>query len=337
MDKRLKVMILGLSSVTVLGTIGGLAWAQSPHTSSHPAIYLNTMKPSADKKSHYKRHHGIIAKVTAYSGNVLSVVHGKKNTPETVPLTNTTIRAGSYPASPTSLAVGERIRILGLHGAHPLILLSPIGRGILHNNNGQWTVVNKKTTWTLTNADAPILGMSNLTAGTTVTLYGTVAAGDVTATVITAEPKHVSATVITNTDGTVTLASHNLGSLSYQLPTNRSAKWLHVGRTVIAVINPESHTVLQLMPKQIKSWHKTARIAQHNLVGQMVRVNGSTLDLTTSWGTETLTLGSRMVKVIYPGHPQATLSQIPAGSSLLIHITPKKILIRVLIHASVSG
>ena len=337
MDKRRKVMILGLSSIIVLGTGGGLAWAQSFHSPLQQATYLSTKKPRAGIKFGYNRLHGFTAKSTEISRHVLQVARGRTGVSETMPLTNTMIRAGAYPVGFDSLAIGERIRIVGLHGAHPLIFLSPIGRGILSNNHGQWTVVNNKGTWTLTNADAPVLGMSNLTAGTAVNLYGTAASSDVTATVITAVPKHVSAIVVSNTNGTVTLTSYKLGSLSYRLPTNQSAKWLRIGQPAIAVINPESHTVLQLMPKHIKSWRKTAKLAQHNIVGQMIQDSGSTLGLRTSWGTETITLGSRMVKVIYPGHSETTLSQIPEGSSLLIHITPNKILVRVMNHAPISG
>lgn len=126
----------------------------------------------------------------------------------------------------------------------------------------------QKTTWTLTNPHAPVI---------TVNLYGTVFVRDVTAWGITALPHHVSATVIPNTNGTAALTSHKLGALSYQLPTDRSAKWLGVGRPVTAVINPESHAVLQLMPKHVRSWHKTAKIAQGNTV-----------------------------KVVYPGHSDTT-------------------------------
>lgn len=48
----------------------------------------------------------------------------------------------------------------------------------------------------------------------------------------------------------------------------------------------------------------------------MIQVNGNMLNLRTSWGTETLMLGTRKVQPIDPGHSRTVLSQISAGSSL---------------------
>ncbi|PSR36756.1 MAG: hypothetical protein C7B44_07355 [Sulfobacillus thermosulfidooxidans] len=337
MTNRTKTLIIGLSGLMVVGG-GAVAFAQSSPAPS-PAIQLstNTVMPHTKKHTHYK---GLAVRVTAISGQTLTVTHGKNALSHTISLANAAIKAGPYSVLANTIKTGEHLRIVSWQGSHPQIFLVPVVHGTLQNTNGTWTVVGKKKTWTLTAVStAQLVGFSTLTPGQSVTAYGVTSSTSLAPTVLAAPANRTLAQVTSAANGLITLTTKKWGTVSYTVPSP-APHWLDhlkVGQHVQAILNPQTHAVLALMPKHLAPWKKVADIARHNVVGTLTGSNTSALNLTTAWGQATVNIAAKTVTIVYPGHPTASLSQIPADAMVAVHVTAHKVHIRVMHDASTAN
>lgn len=200
--------------------------------------------------------------------------------------------------SSNSLAAGERIRILGMHGTHPLILLSPTGRGILNNNHGQWPLAPKNY------VDAH---QSSCTGNHSEPLWNRVrprchSVGHYSTTpsrLCHSHPQYQwhSNLNFPQTRGLILPTSHPpVGKMARRWTTGYSRNQSRVPCCI--AVNAEARTVLAQNCENSPRQH-----GQSGLSGTL----------------------------------RHNTSQISAGSSLLIHITPKKLVVRVMVRAVQGG
>ncbi|PSR20072.1 MAG: hypothetical protein C7B45_16715 [Sulfobacillus acidophilus] len=329
-------LLAGIATTGVLAA-GPLSFAASaPLTAGTMATSIpvpTLTSHTGTHKQHLKALHH--ATVTTVSSTTLTLtVHNKKV--QTLPVNSITVHVGAYPGTTTMLAAGQHVVVLGAKSAHPQIIILPVAQGVLTASNGGWTIVNSHTIVTLGNVSPTMLGMSSLTSGTHVSVYGTRSGTTVTDSIIAAAPTREAGTVVSNLNGVLTVKTQTNPSLTITESTVPGTKMLakvKAGHHVLVVINPATKTTLAVIPRPAKH-HKKIAYRANVARGTFVSESTQSLDVANRLGTESVSLAGRTVKLIWPQHTGATLSQIPVGTPLSIRLAGKANLI---VHVSHKG
>lgn len=311
-------VIAGVVATGML-TVGATTFAAS--TTPKPSSQTETAGAHRAARHHSKamRHRG---KITALTATTVTVrYHGKRT--HTFNLSQVTVRALAYPASPSLLQVGSPVLAFQNH-----IVMLPIAGGTLHTTtNGGWTLAtSKKGTLSLSNTPSTLLGLSSLSSGAKVMAFGKISGTTLAPTALAAPPTRVRATVISNQNGILTVKTAAVASLALTESKLPMTKWLgklKVGREVVLLLDPVSKSPLAVLPKPHRTMRGLARFA----VGKLTSASTSSLVVTNPLGTETISLSGKTVKVLWAHHPAATMTQVPAGTPVMVHETGKTSLV----------
>ncbi len=309
MKKATLVTIMAGFAASGMLAIGATTFAASPPPTSNTASAASHAMPQAHRKM--MRHRGRVTAVTATTVTVR--YHGKHT--HTFDLNQTTIRALAYPVSSSLLQVGDPVLAFHNH-----IVMLPVARGVLTaSGNGRWALVTpKKKTLSLASTPSTLLGVSNLTNGAKVMVFGKLSGTTLTPTALAAQPTRMRATVVSNQNGILTLKTANTGALTITEAKLPMAKWLSklkTGRHVLLLLDPVTKTPLAVIPEPHRPQQRDARFA----VGKLSSVSTASLVVTNPLGTDTINLSGKTVKVLWPHHATATLSQVPQGTPVMVH------------------
>lgn len=322
MNKLTIVPLLAGVAVTGVLVAGALSFAAgAPSTAATVAAAASKAHAAVHKHHHRAAHHATIASVT---GTTLTLTSHKHSL--TLNISEIAVRAGAYSATPALLAAGEHVIVLGAKTSHPQVILLPVAHGILTASSGGWTVVNPHVTLTLSGPSPTLLGMSALTSGTHVSVYGTRSATTVTANAVAANPAKLAGTVLSNQNGTLTVKTKTNPGLTIteaHVSGTKTLAKIKTGRHVLVIINPATQAPLAVIPRP--RHHKA--VMGRWAVGTFVSESTQSLNMKNSLGSESVPLAGRTVKVIWPQHTGASLSQIPAGTHLAVHLAGKNTLI----------
>lgn len=324
-----------ISLLAGIATTGALAAGSLSFAASAPltAGTMTTSTPAPTPTSHtrtHKQHHKALHRttVTTVTSTTLTLTaHNKKV--QTLPMNSITVHVGAYPGTTAMLATGQHVVVLGAKGAHPQVIILPVAQGVLTASNGGWTIVNPHITVTLGDASPTMMGMSSLTSGTHVSVYGTRSGTTVTDSIIAAAPTRQAGIVVSNLNGVLTVKTKtnpSLGITESTVPGTKMLAKLKAGRHVLIVTNPSTKTTLAVMPRPAKH-HKKVASRANVATGTFVSESTQSLDVANRLGTESVSLAGRTVKLIWPQHTGATVSQIPAGTPLSVHLAGKTNLI----------
>ncbi len=320
MKKATLVSLVASIVATGMLAVGATTFAASPAPSSHPQSTLSHSKSHGHRKMMHHR-----GRITAITSTTVTVrYHGHRT--HTFDLNQVTVRALAYPVSASLLQVGAPVVAY-----QNQVVLLPVARGTLTAaSNGSWTLTTpKKQTLTLAKTPSTLLGVSSVTNGAKVMAFGKRSGTTLTATALAAPPAHVRATVVSNQNGIVTVKTPKATSVTLTAAKLPMSKWvgkLKVGRHVILVLDPVTNTPLAVLPVSHRPYQRLTRFA----VGKLTSASTGNFVVTTSLGTETIPLTGKTVKVIWPHHPSATLSQVPQGTPVMVHEAgPTSLIVRV--------
>jgi hypothetical protein len=104
------------------------------------------------------------------------------------------------------------------------------------------------------------------------------------------------------------------------------AKWLAkipVGRRVVVVFDPSTQAVLGVLPvPHPMREHGMSRMT----VGKVVSASPQNLVVSNVLGNDAISLSGKTVKVDWPHHSGATISQIPVGTPVMVHAAGSQVL-----------
>jgi hypothetical protein len=142
--------------------------------------------------------------------------------------------------------------------------------------------------------------------------------------VLAAAPAKQAGTVIANQNGTLTVKTKtqpHVDILESQVPGSKQLMKIKTGRHVMLTVNPATQVPLSVVPRPGPA------VNGRWTVGTLVSGTAQSLSMHNQLGTESVLLAGRTVKVMWPHHPGASLSQVPKGSSLMVHLAAKNTLI----------
>jgi hypothetical protein len=193
--------------------------------------------------------------------------------------------------------------------------------------------VNSHGTLALQSSDPAMLGMSALISGTHVSVYGTRSGTIVADTLIAAVPIRQAGTVLSNQNGTMAVKTKTHLTLTIpeaNVPGTKMLEKIKAGHHVIVVLNPATHESLSVVPRHVIH-HGKIETSGRWAVGTLALESTQSLSMHNSLGSVSIPLAGRTIKVMWPQHDGASLSQIPMGTPLTVHLTSKSTLI---IHVS---
>lgn len=308
-------------------TAGTTAFAANPTPSPATGAYHTKKDWMAPMMMHRARcNSGQIAQLTP---TTITIAWDNRKS-ETLPLANLTVRAGVYPATSGLLASGERVLLWGSHTKSPQLVVLPVAHGVLTPSNGGWSVVNAKHSIALKGSPQQVFGLANLTANAHVMVFGQRAQDTVTPYAIAARPQWDLGTVTANQNGWLTIATKanpNLKLSIAGLPMANRLAELPVGHAVVVVSDPLSHKPLAVFPRHHQ---RMEPMGGQFSAGRLISDNGQTVVVKNPLASDTISLIGDTVTVKWLNHPNATLSQVPLGTPVLIHKTgPNTLVIRV--------
>ncbi|MHB1954742.1 MAG: hypothetical protein ACYCOU_13435 [Sulfobacillus sp.] len=315
MKTRTLIPILaGVATCSVL-VLGATSFAASPPKTQ--TVHSSQSKIAwGHHRRAMKRH---LSQVTQVTSTTVTVQRsGGKS--QTLNLSALRVRAGIYPASSSLLAVGQRVLVCDVKSASPQLIVMPVAHGVLTQTNGSWTVVNSKETITLKGAPQQLMGLSSLAPNKHVMVFGQKSGSTVVPNVIAARPQRMEGTVISNQNGTLTVKTKANASLVINEANLPMAKWLAkipVGHHVVVVMDPLTQKPLAVMPRHHDKMARMGRFA----VGKLTSDTSQALVLQNPLGSQTVPLSGTTVNVVWKNHPNASLSQVPLGTPLLVHRT----------------
>lgn len=322
-----------ISLLTGLAATGALVAGSVSFAASAPvtagAVATAAHHQGAHKHHHKLRHHSTITAVT--STTLTLTAHNKKV--QTLAMDSITVHVGPYAGTAAMLATGQHVAVLGAKTSHPQVMVLPIAHGVLTASGNGWTVVNPHATLTLTNSTPTLMGLSTFTAGTHVTVYGTRSGTTLTDSVIAAVPTKQAGRVVSNLNGILTVKTKTNPTLTIteaNVPGTKMLAKMKAGRHVLVIVNPATQEPLAVMPRPAKH-HKNVARKGHFAAGTFTAESPQSFSMADPLGTETVSLTGRTVKIIWPQHSGATLSQIPAGTPLTVDLAGKT---RVIVHVS---
>lgn len=322
-----------MSLLAGLATTGALVAGSVSFAASAPltagSVTTSHGHPGAHKHHHKFRHHSTI---TAVTSTTLTLTAPNKKV-QTFAINSITVRVGAYAGTTATLATGQHVAVLGAKTSHPQVILLPVAHGVLTASGSGWTVVTPHATLTLANSTPTMVGLSTLTAGTHVSVYGTRSGTTLTDSVIAAVPTKQAGTVLSNLNGILTVQTKTNPHLTIteaSVPGTKRLGKIKVGRHVLVIINPATQAPLAVMSRPAKH-HKNVARKDRFAVGTFASESPQSFSMTDPLGTETVSLTGRTVTIIWPQHTGATLSQIPAGTPLTVHLAGKT---HVIVHVS---
>lgn len=329
MNKTVKIAAAASAGIAVVA-IGATSFAQAK-----PAAAVPNAATGHGKHRHHRHagHPGVVEQIATGSVVVAFSHHGHV-VDRTFSTTGLYVRAGYYPSSPAILKTGEPVQVMGGSG-HAVMVVLPVANGKLAQSAGNWTIQAPKATLSLSNGSPTFYGMSGWTAGTPVMAFGTRQGSTVANVAIAAHPQVRPATVAANQSGVLTLKTGQ-GTVTYtpsNMPTSLLQRMQHlkVGTHVVAVISPTNQV---LMVRPVRHQRAIARygVLNSTAAGQVSSVSSTALTLNSGYGSSTVNLSGYTVKVQWPHHAGATVSQLTNGLKVVAHknLKTKTVVIRVI-------
>ncbi len=271
-----------------------------------------------------------VGKVTAITTRTVTLTFPHPGKSQTLDLSQLSLRAAFYPTTSAILRPGQRIALWpGKPGTWRAVVL-PAACGTLSHSQtaGAWTVTSHQgATWPLAiPAHLPMAGMHAMQNQQRVMVFGAKTShSGIQVSMIAAMPEHLRGTVQSNQAGRITLTTGQ-GTFTYMIPASlpSASPWrqslasLKPGQVIQVFLNPENRQVLALIPHPS---HHGRQMVRNNVTGLLLSHSSQEIQLTTAWGHATILTHGRPVSVIWPGHASASLSQIPAGQRVWIHLS----------------
>ena len=317
MKSSLKTVLYGASASLLLLSAGAVAYTVSgPMTIPFSAA---TQKLSVAPHAS----HNYSGRITALTQTNLTITpRGHKSVPpQTLPLSAVSVRAGWYTLPNHVLQVGEIVSVHQGQSSSWVITLHPAGHGILESQNGAWDV--KAHAKNLSITGAPMLeGLTHMQSGTHVVVYGVRTGNQIATQVIQVCPIVRTGVITQNSSNTLSVSTKKMGTLSYDYANAINKAQLTkaaVHSRVRAAINPVTHQILFARAIPHIAWGKIAQTLKHNVYGKLESASATSVTIKSPWGTDQIKIPARRVKVVWAKHPHSSLSQIPAGSTVMLH------------------
>ena len=328
MNKLTMMSLLAGFATTGALAAGSVSFAASPPVTAG-SVAASAGHPGARTPHHPLRRHSTITAVTSTTLTLTAHHHPV----QTFAMNSITVHVGAYAGTPAMLATGQHVVVLGAKTSHPQIRVLPVAHGVLTAAGSGWTVVTPHATLTLANATPTLMGLSTFTAGTHVSVYGTRSGTTLTESVIAAVPTRQAGRVVSNLNGILTVKTKTNPTLTIteaNVPGTKMLAKIKAGRRVLVLVNPATQAPLAVMPRPATHHKHVARKGRF-AVGTFTADSSQSFSMADPLGTETVSLTGRTVKIIWPQHTGATLSQIPAGTPLTVHLAGKT---HVIVHVS---
>ncbi len=288
-------------------------------------IYSQTLPVGIQYSASYKQGtpahkipHSYCGRIQSISSSTLTIsrTHNNSST-QTIPLSHISVRAGWYKLPLQTLVSQEAVTVNQTSSSSWVLNLHPVARGKLTLNNGHWMIHKEAVT-----GHPTMEGITQMTAGTPVVVYGTRDGSQIVAQVVQLRPKMVIGTVSTNQSGTLSVTTKKVGSLQYsysQAPNSGQLGKIAVGHKVLLGINGTTHQVLFAHAVEHIHWGQIAKTLTHNVYGKLTQTSASSLSIQGKWGTQQVHLNPKRIKVLWIKHPKTSLSQVPIGSRVMLH------------------
>ncbi len=312
MKRPLKtVLMVGVPSFLILGTGVIIYHATLPLGISYAAT-SQQLTHAQKTRSFYR------GRIQSVSSSTVTIdrTHDKQTSSQTLPLNHVTVQAGWYHLPSQTLQPQEAVSVNQTGASAWTLSLHPVAHGKLELTNGQW-MVHKKTI-----GGHPVMeGLSQMSAGVPVVVYGTRNGSQIAAQVVQLRPKMVVGTVIQNSSGNLSVSTKKVGHLQYsylRAPNASQLEKISLGNKVRMGTNPSTHQVLFARPIHRMHWGKIAKTLTHNVYGKLTQSSPSSLTIQGKWGSQQVNLNTKRVKVVWQKHSKPSLSQIPAGSMVML-------------------
>ena len=277
---------------------------------------LTLFAAPAMAQSHSQDWHPHYKTVTAVTPTTLTMKDGTAT--EQIPMAGLKVRAGMYPVTRGILRAGEHISVWHPAGASPIVVVHATAHGTLVQKGSLWELTTKHQ-GTISLAGKPIvLGASSLSTGMKAAAFGPKSGQRVDVAAVAQRPVMTEATLVKAGGGVWIAKSDQYGTLQYALTDlppalQKRLSTMKPGTLMVACLNPQNHAVLMMMPDRHARWAKTL---EHGTAGQVIAISQKDITLTNALGTVTIPL-NRPVKVRWPGHPHASISQVKPGTRVL--------------------
>ncbi|WP_020376419.1 hypothetical protein [Sulfobacillus thermosulfidooxidans] len=324
MMKRTHQLAAALSAFTVFTAQPVFA------ISSRPDAHFSLTAPSVRQNWH----HNLIlfGEILAVSPTHISVFLPHRLVALQLSVKNLTVRAQNYPLSLTQatriLHTGELVQ---LH-IHPhtknVLSIQPLAYGTAVDTLNHWTLsVRERGTssskpWPLSTLQVPIFGSRSIKSGENIEVFGWAAQGVIHPTAVAVKPLHIKAQVKSKTEQYLHFADQQGHSYTINLSSQRPwLRQLAVNSPVILIVDPATQNILGVRPAHTHA--HLIHCLSHNIYGQLVKKSPEQWQLKTSWGTESVSVQGRSIKIVgLNSHGVSTLNDLPLNSQLLIHFSP---------------